>query len=183
MVKLQKMTDEQIPTAVKMMKMDVPQLGNDYQDLTDLLVKMDESFFESRCVYFRHYIEDADKYAYSIMANDKMVGYITALILPDTESENNVFIDDFRVQKDEQKKGYGTAAMNAFLALFPDDQKFSLRTEKKLPAYHMYQKLGFHADHSVNMTRSVLGGMIQALETKLDSSGTNKGKKSKKKKS
>ena len=172
MIELRPMRSDEIPIAVRMDRTDIS-LSDDESKIESLtkLAKVWSEFQDSltsmNSAYFQRFIDDSDKFAYSIIADGKMVGYIVALTMPHIEFESNIYIDSIRIADDEQKKGYGTTAMELFFSLFPDSQTFTLVTKDSIPAYHMYQKLGFTDNHTTRMTRSILSRKIQQLEEKL----------------
>ena len=116
--------------------------------------------------YFRGFIGHKDRFAYCILENNQLVGYITAVEMPDKSCGTTIYIDEIRIAWDEQQKGYGTAALEQFFSLFNSKQMFSLITEKELPAYHVYQKLKFYDYGDVRyMTRSSISEIMQKMET------------------
>ena len=92
--------------------------------------------------YFSRFIEDYDKYAFCIICDNQLVGYITALEFPNFFDEKIVYIDSIAVAPEFQKKGYGKEALKQFKDLFPETT-IKLQTTKDRPAYKMYQQLGF----------------------------------------
>lgn len=135
-----------------------PKAENDFRNGFDFLY------------YFSRYIEDSDKHALCIIGDDITVGYITALEMPTFGGDNIIYIDNIAVSPQFQKKGYGTAALKQFMEMFPGSATKRLLTDKKLPAYKMYEKLGF-LDMQINVMESSnlltkMNNMLQSHEKK-----------------
>ena len=93
--------------------------------------------------YFSRFIEDYDKYAFCIIRDKQIVGYITALEIPSFFDYNTIYIDSIAVSPKFQKQGYGKEALKKFMDFFPETTTKKLQTTKDVPAYKMYQQLGF----------------------------------------
>lgn len=93
--------------------------------------------------YYSRFIEDYDKYAYCIICNNQIVGYLTALEIPSFYDGNAIYIDSIAVAPEFQKQGYGKEALKLFMDFFPETTTKMLQTTKDRPAYKMYQQLGF----------------------------------------
>ena len=93
--------------------------------------------------YFSQFIDDIDKYAYCIISDNQIVGYITALEIPSLSGVNTIYIDSIAVSGEFQKLGYGSEALKKFIAMFSNDAVKRLITDKNIPAYKMYDKIGF----------------------------------------
>ena len=121
---------------------------------------------EGLVTYFRAFLNHPERKAYCILADGEIVGYITTYQYPDKESEFCVHIDEIKVSPQHQKKGYGTAALQSLFALYDEGQKMSLLTQKKLPAYKMYQKLGFYDSGKRRvMVRGLLADVLLQMES------------------
>ena len=116
--------------------------------------------------YFSRFIDDADKYAYCFMYEDKVVGYLTAIEIPSLMDGNTIFIDSLAVSQDYQQKGIGTSCLNEFIAMFPENCTKRLLTEKKRPAYEFYKKIGFQDIDLRVMESSQIADLIVKLEKK-----------------
>ena len=90
--------------------------------------------------YFSRFIDDADKYAYCFVCENKVVGYLTALEIPSLMDGDNIFIDSIAVSQDYQQKGIGTKCLNEFISKFPENCTKRLLTEEKRPAYKFYKQ-------------------------------------------
>jgi len=150
-------------------EIDTNSLLKPLDDCSDILSDIVENLKEFRgnaiYTYFQGFINHTGRYAYCIIADEQIVGYITALEMPDKSCGTNIYIDEIRIADNEQKKGYGTNALEQFFSLFNDEQMFSLITQKNLPAYHMYQKLSFNDTGNVQlMTRSVFSDLIRKMK-------------------
>lgn len=66
------------------------------------------------------FIEDYDKYAFCIISDEQIVGYITALEIPSLVDDNTIYIDSIAVAPEFQKKGYGKEALTHFMNMFPE---------------------------------------------------------------
>ena len=117
--------------------------------------------FES---YFSRFINETDKYAFCIIVNKKIVGYITALEIPSITGENTIYIDSIAIEPSMQKRGYGSKALKQFMNMFSKSATKRLLTTKSRPAYKMYQKLGFIDMEMQVMECSLLNNKIIALE-------------------
>ena len=93
--------------------------------------------------YFAPFVNDDDKYAICFLKEDEVIGFLTALQVPDMFYEFMVYIDNIAVAPIHQKKGYGSVALKLFIDSLPRNTIKHLITEKSLPAYVMYEKLGF----------------------------------------
>ena len=121
--------------------------------------------------YFSRFIEDYDKYAFCIISDEQIVGYITALEIPSLVDDNAIYIDSIAVAPEFQKKGYGKEALTQFMNMFPETTTKKLQTTKDRPAYKMYKQLGFiDMELQVMETNSILAKLYnenQALKQEL----------------
>ena len=106
--------------------------------------------------YFSKYIEDNDKHAYCICHDREVIGYIAALELPTFGGDSIIYIDSIAVSPKHQKHGYGRDALKQFMELFPASAVKRLLTDKKRPAFKMYESLGFIDMEMVVMEHSQL---------------------------
>ena len=130
-----------------------------------ILKQLRKAVTEAREVYFASFFDHPDRRAYCIQHDGETVGYITIVHMPDKESAFYVYVDEIRVASAYQGKGIGTEAMKLLFEQYDEGQNVSLLTQKKLPAYHMYQKLGFRdAGKRRLMIRGAMADMIMQLE-------------------
>ncbi|MBQ9907385.1 MAG: GNAT family N-acetyltransferase, partial [Oscillospiraceae bacterium] len=94
-------------------------------------------------LYLSSFIDDYDKYAFCIVVDNTIVGYITAILFPSWNTIKVVFIDSFAIEPSMQRKGVGSEALKQFINVFPEGTAMQLMTTKDRPAYAFYQKLGF----------------------------------------
>lgn len=112
--------------------------------------------------YFSRFIDDYDKYAFCIICDEQIVGYITALEIPSFEENNTIYIDSIAVAPEFQNQGYGTEALKQFMDMFPETALKKLQTTKDRPAYKMYQELGFiDMEVQVMETNSIIAKIYQ----------------------
>ena len=116
--------------------------------------------------YFSRFIDDADKYAYCFVYENKVVGYLTALEIPSLMDGDTIFIDSIAVSQDYQQKGIGTKCLNEFISKFPENCTKRLLTEEKRPAYKFYKQNGFQDIDLRVMECSQIADMIVELEKK-----------------
>lgn len=104
--------------------------------------------------YFSKCMEYDDKYALCLKDDGKTVGFITAWDMLSVESENAIYIDAIAVAPECQKKGYGTIIIEEFIRAVSKEKLVVLNTEKNLPAYALYKKLGFVETEMIVMQKS-----------------------------
>ena len=117
--------------------------------------------------YFTGFIGNSERYAYCILNDNEVIGFITALNIPNYIYSYTVFIDCVAVDTDFQRRGYGSEALDRFLNLFSEDVNKMLVTEKKRPAYKMYEKSGFIEMESCIMENSSLYKIYKARNEEL----------------
>ena len=114
--------------------------------------------------YFLCFICDADKYAYCILKDNIIIGYVTALKMPSICVDYSLYIDNIAVSPLYPKKGYGSNALKQFINMFPKNIVKRLQTELDRPAYEMYKKMGFSDVEMVIMEKSIYNDIANKIK-------------------
>lgn len=115
--------------------------------------------------YFNQCINDKDKYAFCIKAENQIVGFLTGWNMPSVSCNYAVYIDMIAVAPEYQKNGYGTKLLKYFLDNVVKDTTAVLVTKKDFPAYRMYERIGFLDENSTRMNYSQLSQIINKIQS------------------
>ncbi|EGC02910.1 GNAT family N-acetyltransferase [Ruminococcus albus] len=120
--------------------------------------------------YFKGFIESRERYAFCIETNGKTAGFMTVQEIPSLMGGITIYIDDIAVEKKCQRKGIGTAAIKQLFAMFPDENvNFMLKTMPDIPAYKLYDRLGFMDMNMSVMEKSLITQYIKKLRMENES--------------
>lgn len=115
--------------------------------------------------YFNQCINDKDKYAFCIKAENQVIGFLTGWNMPSVSHSYAIYIDIIAVAPEYQKNGFGTKLLNYFLKNVVKDTAAVLVTKKEYPAYKMYENIGFLDENSTRMNYSQLTKIISDVQS------------------
>ncbi len=97
---------------------------------------------------------------FAIYAEDKLVGFIQIVFAPEAEDpDDRYWIWRYMIDKDEQGKGYGQAALEEIIKYFRDGgaDNIYLSTEpENVVGLHVYHKAGFKDTGEMNDDEMIL---------------------------
>ncbi len=135
-----------------------------------LSVREDQPFVAPNDVSLRQAAETNEKYPgvarpFGIYADDRLVGFCMFVFAPQAEDEDDRYwIWRFMIDKSEQGKGYGQAAMDEIVRYFKTngaDRLFlSTEPENEL-GLHVYHKAGFRETGIIDDDEAVLMRMLK----------------------
>lgn len=106
--------------------------------------------------YFGQCIECKDKYAYCVKLDNNIIGFLTGWDIPDITGMGAIYIDIIAIDPQYQNQGYGTKLILDFFKKECGDKTIALNVNKDTPAYSLYKQLGFDANGSICMSKSLL---------------------------
>ena len=102
---------------------------------------------------------------FGIYADDRLVGFCMFAFDPDDEDEEDrYYLWRFMIDKDEQGKGYGQAALQEIIRYFRDNgaDRLYLSTEPENElGLHVYHKAGFRETGVISDDEAVLMRMLK----------------------
>ena len=135
-----------------------------------LTVREDQPFVAPNDVSLRQADETNEKYPgvarpFAICADDKLVGFAMFSFAPEAEDpDDRYWLWRFMIDRDEQGKGYGQAALQAIIRYFRDNgaDRLYLSTEpENARGLHLYHKAGFRETGIISDDEAVLMRMLK----------------------
>ena len=135
-----------------------------------LTVREDQPFVAPNDVSLRQADETNEKYPgvarpFAICADDKLVGFAMLSFAPEAEDpDDRYWLWRFMIDRDEQGKGYGQAALQAIIRYFRDNgaDRLYLSTEpENARGLHLYHKAGFRETGIISDDEAVLMRMLK----------------------
>lgn len=106
---------------------------------------------EEKCESF---ILNPNNVMFLALEQGHVIGFAWGYILERMDNESMLYIHSVDVLKEHQRKGVGTALMNAFLDLAKNNHfrnVFLITDEENLPANHLYQKFSYELETKKNL--------------------------------
>ena len=148
----------------------VPVTDDNREAILALSVREDQPFVAPNDVSLRQYEEteaEAPGVArpFGIYADDRLVGFCMFAFSPEEEEpDDRYWLWRFMIDKDEQGKGYGQAALQAIIQYFKDNgaDRLYLSTEPENErGLHIYRKAGFRDTGIISDDEAVLMRMLK----------------------
>ena len=143
---------------------------NNREAVLALSVREDQPFVASNKTSLRQY-EEAEAEApgvarpFAIYADDRLVGFCMFAFDPEAEEEDDRYwLWRFMIDKEEQGKGYGQAALQEIIKYFRDNgaDRLYLSTEPENErGLHVYHKFGFRETGIISDDEAVLMRMLK----------------------
>ena len=122
--------------------------------------------------YLKSYIENKNAKALVYKESGNVVGFVTAMELPDMMEGISYYIDILVVDKNMQKKGYGTSMINDFINNISKEKPVWLITRKSDVSNKLYSKTMIKFDdigyYSYSPLISRLNECIKEYEKEID---------------
>ena len=143
---------------------------NNREAVLALTVREDQPFVAPNDVSLRQAAETNEKYPgvarpFAICADDKPVGFCMFSFAPEDEDEDDRYwLWRFMIDKNEQGKGYGQAAMREIIRYFKDngaDRLFLSTEPENERGLHIYHKFGFRETGIISDDEAVLMRMLK----------------------
>ncbi len=135
-----------------------------------LSVREDQPFVAPNDVSLRQAAETNEKYhgvarPFGIYADEKLVGFCMFVFAPQAEDEDDRYwLWRFMIDKSEQGKGYGQAAMDEIIRYFKDrgaDRLYLSTEPENARGLHVYHKAGFRETGVIDDEEAVLMRMLK----------------------
>ena len=134
------------------MKITLQPVGDHNKDaVLALSVREDQPFVAPNAVSLKQAAEQNQEYPgtarpFAICADDKIVGFCLLSLCPEDEDDDKYWLWRFMIDKNEQGKGYGRAALTEIVRYFRENgaDKLYLFTEpENTVGLHLYHDFGF----------------------------------------
>ena len=148
----------------------VPVNDDNREAVLALSVREDQPFVATNETSLRQAAETNEEYPgaarpFAIYADDRLVGFCVFSFYPEAEDEDDRYwLWRFMIDKDEQGKGYGQAALQEIIRYFKDNgaDMLYLSTEPENErGLHVYHKFGFRETGIISDDEAVLMRMLK----------------------
>ena len=148
----------------------VPVNDDNREAVLALSVREDQPFVATNETSLRQAAETNEEYPgaarpFAIYADDRLVGFCMFSFYPEAEDEDDRYwLWRFMIDKDEQGKGYGQAALQEIIRYFKDNgaDMLYLSTEPENErGLHVYHKFGFRETGIISDDEAVLMRMLK----------------------
>jgi CubicO group peptidase (beta-lactamase class C family)/RimJ/RimL family protein N-acetyltransferase len=134
-----------------------------------LSVREDQPFVAPNDYSLKEAEETNEKYPgvarpFGIYADDRLVGFTMFAFAPEEEPDDRYWLWRFMIDKNEQDKGYGQAALREIIRYFKDNgaDRLYLSTEPENErGLHIYHKAGFRETGVIDDDEAVLMRMLK----------------------